>query len=234
MGKEGLSLTEKCSALLPQPPLSCWVLWNPIEVLLSPEDTVQIIIGFISAGDVDFLNELTLSSCLSSPFSLMLTHHPLLLLCLTPPRYGPLHPTFFNSGVRALSSRSLFTLGRRNKQRDWSYIASWYCSRASLSIGRAGECIDRVSWRGESEIGWDFLLQCVSLWLASCVQRNVANLPAFDMQMSRAALRHRFESLGNGSTNPRHGCKCAIKHTEVNILQRLWTNTELNLVWGAF
>lgn len=85
MGIQGLSLTEKCSALFPQPPLSCWVLWNPIEVLLSPEDTVQIIIGFISAGDVDFLNELTLSSCPSSPFSLMLTHHPLLLLCRAPP-----------------------------------------------------------------------------------------------------------------------------------------------------
>ncbi len=35
MGIQGLSLTEKCSALFPQPPLSCWVLWNPIEVLLS-------------------------------------------------------------------------------------------------------------------------------------------------------------------------------------------------------
>lgn len=67
------------------------------------------------------------------------------------PNTSPLWPTaphLFNSGVRALSSRSLFTLGRRSKQRDWSYIASWYCSRASLSIGRAGECIDRVSWRG--------------------------------------------------------------------------------------
>ncbi len=109
MGIQGLSLTEKCSALFPQPPLSCWVLWNPIEVLLSPEDTVQIIIGFISAGDVDFLNELTLSSCPSSPFSLMLTHHPLLLLCRAPPLsphlfltvgLGPFFPVFVRSGEK--------------------------------------------------------------------------------------------------------------------------------------
>lgn len=146
MGIQALSLTEKCSALFPLPPLSCWVLWNPIEVLLSPEDTVQIIIGFISAGDVDFLNELTLSSCPSSPFSLMLTHHPLLLLCLTPPLSAPSLPTFFlNSGVRALSFQSLFTLGRRSKQQDWSYIASWYCSRASLSIG----CGWGMHWLGK-------------------------------------------------------------------------------------
>lgn len=46
------------------------------------------------------------------------------------------------------------------------------------------------------------MLQCVSLWLAFCVQRNVANLPAIDMQMSGVAQRKRIQSLGNGSTNP--------------------------------
>lgn len=145
MGIQGLSLTEKCSALFPPPPLSCCVLWNPIEVLLSPEDTVQIIIGFISAGDVDFLNELTLSSCPSSPFSLMLTHHPLLLLCRTPPLSAPPLPTFFQQWGSALSFQSLFALGRRSKQQDWSYIASWYCSRGSLSIG----CCWGMHWLGK-------------------------------------------------------------------------------------
>lgn len=51
---------------------------NPIERLLSPEDKVQIIIGFISAGDVDLSKwAYSPSSCLSdiSPAAAP-PHHP--------------------------------------------------------------------------------------------------------------------------------------------------------------
>lgn len=117
--------------------LSCWAVWHPIEVLLSPEDTVQIIIGFISVGDVDFLNELTLSSCLSSPFSLSHGSLPPILSSLCPP-YITL---FLPPGFRAFLSSLCSCRGRGSKQQDWSYICVLVLFQTFL-VNRDGECID--------------------------------------------------------------------------------------------
>lgn len=126
--------------------LSCWAIWHPIEVLLSPEDTVQIIIGFISVGDVDFLNELTLSSCLSSPFSLSHSSQSPILSSLCPPYItlqvwsfsycqglGPFFPAFVPLGGEGANSRI-----------DPTFV-SWYCSKPSLSIGM-GSALTGGGW----------------------------------------------------------------------------------------
>lgn len=193
--------------------LSCWAIWHPIEVLLSPEDTVQIIIGFISVGDVDFLNELTLSSCLSSPFSLSHGSQPPILFSLFPPYIalqiwsfsyhqvlGPFFPAFVPVGGEGANSRI-----------DPTFV-SWYCSKPSLSIGM-GSALTGGGWGCENEIGWGFFISlCTPQWLAFCVQWNVPNLAAIDMQMSTASSCHvadqRHQSLGKSSAKTWPGLRC--------------------------
>lgn len=133
--------------------LSCWAVWHLIEVLLSPEDTVQIIIGFISVGDVDFLNELTLSSCLSSPFFLSHGSQPPILSLLCPPYItlqvwsfsyrqglGPFFPVFVPVGGEGATSRI-----------DPTFV-SWYCSKPPSSIGM-GSALTGGGWGCENKIG---------------------------------------------------------------------------------
>lgn len=138
--------------------------WPLIEVLLSPKDTVQIIIGFISAGAAYFPNELMLCNCPSGTFFFFIFHSY----------------SFTTAGFK--SFLLLFVPSAQwSKQQDWSYTAFWYCSKCS-SIDMGWECTD---WKKRAKIEIRFLF-----FEPFSVQQNVSNLKAATL----AAYRHANES----------------------------------------
>lgn len=136
--------------------LQCYL----IEVLLSPEDTVQ------NTNHHWFY--LSWSCCFSKyVYSVQLPIRPI---------FHPSSRSFTMAGFKAFL---LFfvPLAQRSKQQDWSYTAFWYCSKCS-SIDAAGNAL--TGKEGQMEMHFLF-------FVPFSVQRNVPNLRAATLAADRHA-----------------------------------------------
>lgn len=134
---------------------------------------------------------------------------------------------FLPPGFRAFLSSLCSCRGRGSKQQDWSYICVLVLFQTFL-VNRDGECIDWGRLRVQ-EWNWlrVFISLCTPQWLAFCVQWNVPNLAAIDMQMSTASPRHvadqRHQSLGKNSAKTCPGFRCWVCiELKLQIMSEYW------------